>query len=369
MTNRIVVVPTPTLPIKASPGFSKKQLSDYKLDLCGLCAFGCQYCSSTHGNYLRIRRKKFANQTQLQLGERVLPQDDPSLMFAWPDVLGNLEQQLQDAPAGWGEGYTLVFSMLTDGFSPPLVADGTTRRAFELVLRYTLFRIRILTKNAVVGSPEWVQFFSAHRERFVVGLSIGTLDDTWAERVEIGTSPPSERMRALQNLQSAEVPTFGMLCPIMPDGVARLDDLLDGISPNKCESIWVEPYNNRVNWQAVRDAYPEDSRHRGWFTRVYEQHDWAAWSEYATGLYFRLRIRARDEGWLSKLFYLLYEQHVVASDAPKFRESQGRAAPGKNRGRRQVDKSVDQGYSVGHGRQGASRKANSRERVGARLIR
>lgn len=276
-------------------------MSDYKLDLCGLCAFGCQYCSSIHGNYLRIRREEFANQTELQLGERVLPQDDPFMLFEWSNVLSNLERQLKDAPAGWGNGHSLVFSMLTDGFSPPLVAAGITRQALELVLRYTLFRIRVLAKNALVGSPEWVRFFSAHRERFVVGLSIGTLDDTWAQRAEIGTSPPSERLRALQHLQSTAVPTFAMLCPIMPDGVARLDELLDGISPNKCENIWVEPYNNRVNWQAVRDAYPEDSRHRAWFTRVYEQQDWAAWSEYETGLYVRIRNRARNDGWLSRL--------------------------------------------------------------------
>lgn len=157
----------------------------------------------------------------------------------------------------------------------------------------------------------------------MVGLSIGSLDDTWAQRVEIGTSLPSERMRALQSLQRAAVPTFGMLCPIMPDGVARLDELLDGLSPNKCESIWAEPFNNRVNWQAVCDAYPEASPHRTWFTRVYEQHDWPAWSQYATGLYVRLRDRARSEGWLSRLSYLLYERHITAGDASQFGALEG----------------------------------------------
>jgi len=330
MINRIVFVPTPELPIKPSPGFSKKQLSVYKLDLCGLCAFGCPYCSSNHGNYLRIHREEFANLTQQQLGVRVLPQDDPSLMFVWPDVIGNLEHQLQHAPPGWGEGHTLVFSMLTDGFSPPLVEDGTTRRALELVLKYSRFRIRVMTKNAVVGSPDWVRFFSAHRERFVVGLSIGTLDDTWARRVEIGTSLPSERMRALQSLQRAEVPTFAMLCPVMPDGLERLDELLDGISPGKCETIWAEPFNNRVNWQAVCDAYPEGSPHRTWFARVYGHHEWPAWSEYATDLYIRLRKRAHKDEWLPKLHYLLYEHHITAADAVHFRDFKGVLLQGRS---------------------------------------
>ncbi len=153
----------------------------------------------------------------------------------------------------------------------------------------------------------------------------------------------------------------------MPDGVARLDDLLDGISPNKCESIWVEPYNNRVNWQAVRDAYPEDSRHRGWFTpglRTARLGGVDLQRVYISGFVF---VHATKAGCQS--YSICFMSNMSSRATRRYEESQGRAAPGKNRGRRQVDKSVDQGYSVGHGRQGASRKANSRERVGARLIR
>ena len=40
-----------------------------------------------------------------------------------------------------------------------------------MVLDRTSFRIRVLTKNAVVGSKPWVDFFAKHGDRFVVGLS------------------------------------------------------------------------------------------------------------------------------------------------------------------------------------------------------
>ena len=59
MKNVVVEVPTIKLPIAASPGFNKKDLSSYKLDILALCGFACTYCSSNCGNYLRIRRKPF----------------------------------------------------------------------------------------------------------------------------------------------------------------------------------------------------------------------------------------------------------------------------------------------------------------------
>ena len=52
--------------------------------------------------------------------------------------------------------------MLTDGFSPWLVQQGHTRTALDLLIENTSFRIRILTKNAAVGSKSWVRYFADH---------------------------------------------------------------------------------------------------------------------------------------------------------------------------------------------------------------
>jgi hypothetical protein len=43
MKNRLVVVPPIAKLIRLSPGFAKKELSDFKLDLLALCGFGCTY--------------------------------------------------------------------------------------------------------------------------------------------------------------------------------------------------------------------------------------------------------------------------------------------------------------------------------------
>lgn len=110
MKNKIVHIPSIQQPITASPGFAKKELSDYKLDACGLCGFGCRYCSSNVGNYLRINRARFADQTEQQLGKQQLPAEEPALMFVWPDYLDRLHAQLSKKPKEWGAGKTLVFS-------------------------------------------------------------------------------------------------------------------------------------------------------------------------------------------------------------------------------------------------------------------
>ena len=79
--NRTVKMPSIINPIAPSPGFKKKNLSTFKLDIYGLCEFGCTYCSSNSGNYLRINKKLFADFTEVQLGTRIYPDQDPNLTF------------------------------------------------------------------------------------------------------------------------------------------------------------------------------------------------------------------------------------------------------------------------------------------------
>lgn len=315
-------------PLRPSPGFAKKRLSDYALDILGLCEYGCRYCSSNAGNFLRIRREEFADATQAQLGERLYPSSDPTLTFHWPNVLDNLRKNLERRPRTWGAGRTVVFSMLTDGFSPGMVASGTTRSALDMLLEKTSLRIRILTKNACVGlSKEWVSYFVEHADRFVVGLSIGTLSDEWSKKVEINTSPPSQRVKALHRLQDASVPTYGMMCPIFPDvlnfeyeeskGYGRhgLQRLVEAIRPAKCETIWAEPFNDRANWIHVQEGYVRGSG--GWerMKKIFEDSRSPGWSNYATDLCLILREIAYGEGWIDNLVYLLYESKITDDDA------------------------------------------------------
>lgn len=319
MKNQTVEVPSIKRLIAKSPGFAKKRLSTYKLDLLALCGFGCSYCSSNWGNYLRVNREKFADLTEAQLGTRAYPDTDPSLTLVWPDVLTKLADQIKRMGPTFGDGHTLVFSMLTDGFSPKLVSDGTTEAALTMLMEGTKFRVRVLTKNAIVGNPKWIEFFQRWPGRFVVGLSMGTLDKGWARTVEIGTSSPTARLRATQRLQAAGVPTYGMLCPVFPDAMGDdLDALVTALNPSVVEHMWAEPYNDRSNWQVVQAGYEPGTPGHQWFDDVYRAGRKDLWSQYATDLFVRLKDRAIREGWLDKLRYLLYETDITEADAAAF---------------------------------------------------
>jgi hypothetical protein len=71
LRSKVVHVPCIIRPLTKSPGFDKKELAEFKLDIGALCGFGCVYCSSNWGNYLRIHREEFADLTEQQLATRI----------------------------------------------------------------------------------------------------------------------------------------------------------------------------------------------------------------------------------------------------------------------------------------------------------
>lgn len=327
MKNREVVLDSIKDPIKPSPGFFKKQLADYKLDIMGKCGFSCSYCSTAATTFVRVNRERWADEAERQLGERLYP-NAPQLTYRWQDFEHRLDEQLAKKPRRLGASQTLVFSQLTDAFSPWAVADGLTDRTLVKILARTSFRIRVLTKSAIVGTQHWIDAFKAHPGRFVVGLSIGTLDDAWARRVEVGTNSPSARVRALHRLQDAGVPTFGMLCPVFPDALAGdgVERLVEAIRPELCETVWSEPFNDRNNWRAVAAGYEEDTASGRASRHMLEQmfegpgHT-AVWSAYAVSLYERVHAALGKHA--AKHRYLLYQDGMTAQAREAMRGAPG----------------------------------------------
>lgn len=355
MKPTVVTVPGVKAPIAPSPGFAKKELADFHLELGALCAYGCSYCSSNVGNFYRINRRTFLEAVEEQTGKKIAAIDvfveqkiagggvdrilthkrEPSLHIRFGNAIEQLEAQLEGKSSSFGKGKTLVFSMLTDSFAPAVVASGATYEALRILLDHTSFRIRVLTKSAIVGNEKWVRFFADNKERFVVGLSIGNTNPDWAAAVEIGTSKPRARVAAHRALQNAGVPVFAMLCPIFPHmlGGTMLQDLLDSLRPERCERIWAEPYNDRQNAAAVRDGYPSCSRWHGWMTKTFGigtlVRSRETWSHYASLLYLRLRDELEAYGVLDRLRYLLYEGDIVQEHVKRFGGMRGVLLQGK----------------------------------------
>ena len=332
MKPEVVIVPPLKNIIQPSPGFKKKDLSTKKVDLMTICGFGCFYCSSNEGRYFNANWVKGVNYKGLieeQLGRSITKADLPTITLECEDVNIQFEKELKSLINRKStKNHILVFSELTDGFSPNLVKDGITRKALELLIKYTDYRIRILTKNAIIGKKDWVDFFKDNKDRFLVGLSIGTLDNKWTQNIELGTSNPTQRIKALNTLQDSGVPSYGMLCPVFPDLLLegnKLEKLIDKVNPrlDSVEEVFAEPYNDRANWQLVRNGFEKDSQAYKWLTNVFEYRRMDIWSDYATKLYLRIRKKAEKENWLHKLRYLLYEGEITESDAVKFGNLEG----------------------------------------------
>ena len=326
MTIKKVTVPPLKNLIQPSSWKHTKLLADDHLDILKLCQYGCPYCSSNSGMHLKMREIEINQAVQAATGQAFDRKDVKNLFLDYPNVIGQLNEELGKKRRKTGMGKTIVFSELTDGFSPAMVKGGVAREALDLLLDKTDYRIRILTKNAIVGTQEWVEYFSQHRDRFVVGLSIGTLDEAFSRQMERFTSVPTKRVEAHRNLQDAGVPTYGMLCPVFPQVLENSDELerlVESIRPEMCEHVWAEPFNNRQNWEVIRKVYESNCSAYKWMTRVYVDGEVSLWSEYATDLYLRLRGPAESNGWIDKLRYMLYEQDITAEDAARYTDRKG----------------------------------------------
>jgi DNA repair photolyase len=314
--------------VQPADGFAKKGLATHHVETTRICGFGCLYCSTNAGTSTRINLGRIKDLSLAQTGREMVPRHDPDLTVIYDadEVMRRLDAEIAHHGPRWGEGKTLVVSMLTDAFAPPPIADGLTERVVRALLAGTRFRLRILTKSALVGNEKWLSLFACYPDRIVVGLSIGTLDDDWARVVEINTSSPAARLRAHRALQEAGAATFGMLCPVFPsvlegDALERLVGAIDGA---RCERVWFEPYNDRINAAKVAAGYDAGSRWARWFHDVYVGRKLELWSAYATELYRRVLAIAERGGWADRMTYLLYELDITADDAKVFREARMR---------------------------------------------
>jgi hypothetical protein len=132
-------------------------------------------------------------------------------------------------------------------------------------------------------------------------------------------------VRALHRLQDAGVPTFGMLCPVFPDvffelgGVGRL---VQAIRPERCETVWSEPFNDRANWRLVCDGYEKGSRAHERMSAIFGGPNHVAlWSEYAAELYERVHGALGEHA--AKHRYLLYQDGMTPATKAALRDAPG----------------------------------------------
>jgi DNA repair photolyase len=138
---------------------------------------------------------------------------------------------------------------VTDPYQPPEKQYRLTRSLLEVLLEHNV-PVSILTKSdLVLRDVDLLRRFPGA----TVGLSFSTADDSLARRLEPRASPPTRRIRALQELRDAGIETWAFLSPFLP-GVSDLDKMVAALD-GSVESFGVEAINTAgANWTGVEAA-------------------------------------------------------------------------------------------------------------------
>jgi len=161
------------------------------------CLHGCAYC------YARNTHEYLGFNAGLDFETKIVVKHDAAKLFR--EFLANDKWQ----PA------EVVFSGVTDCYQPAEREFRLTRQCLEVALECRL-PVGIVTKNALVVRDldllrEMALFKLVH-----VNVSITTLDAELARVMEPRTSIPSARLRAVEMLTQAGIPTRVLVAPIIP---------------------------------------------------------------------------------------------------------------------------------------------------------
>lgn len=109
----------------------------------------------------------------------------------------------------------VVFSGVTDCYQPVESRMKLTRQCLEVAVEARQ-PIGIVTKNALVSRDIDLLAQMAARETVAVAVSVTSLDQSLTCVLEPRTSSPAARLRAIEQLSAAGVPTHVMVAPVIP---------------------------------------------------------------------------------------------------------------------------------------------------------
>ncbi len=122
--------------------------------------------------------------------------------------------------------FPVSMSNSSDPYTPPEEDLKLTREVLRLLVR-SGFKVLVITKSdLVVRDVDLISEGSV-----AVSMTITTMSDEIARKLEPGAPPPIRRMRALKKLSSHGIPTILRLDPIIPglnDSKKSISEVLEG---------------------------------------------------------------------------------------------------------------------------------------------
>lgn len=161
------------------------------------CAHGCVYC------YARPTHEWLGMSCGLDFETRIMAKHDAAAL---------LRREL--ARPSW-KAETIMFSGVTDCYQPLERELKLTRACLE-VLAECRQPTSIVTKNRLITRDMDLLGEMARHRVVRAAVSVTTLDNALAAKLEPRASSPSERLRAIEELSAAGVPTLVMVAPVVP---------------------------------------------------------------------------------------------------------------------------------------------------------
>ena len=161
------------------------------------CEHGCSYC------YARPFHEYLGFSAGLDFETRILVKENA------PELLRRELSSPKFVPQD------LVLSGVTDAYQPIERKLKLTRRCLEVLAEF-LNPVIIITKNHLVTRDADLLAELAAHEATAVSISITTLDNDLARRLEPRASSPRRRLQAIEMLNRAGVPAGVSVSPIIP---------------------------------------------------------------------------------------------------------------------------------------------------------
>lgn len=154
------------------------------------------------------------------------------------------------------DGKTLVFSSVTDPYTPLETKYENTRRVLERLIG-TKASVQILTKSSLVTRD--IDLFKQF-DNLLVGISISSLDENFSRIIEPRASKPLDRLEALKTISEAGIPTYIFISPIFPrisDWQAIIDEGIPITDDFRFENLNFRTHNVSRIMDVVAEGYPE----------------------------------------------------------------------------------------------------------------
>jgi len=161
------------------------------------CEHGCIYCFARPGH------------AYLGLSPGL---DFETRLFSKPDAAALLEDEL------YKPGYQcqpLALGVNTDAYQPVERKLEITRQLLQ-VLQQCRHPVSIITKSALVERDIDILKEMAQHQLVSVHISITTLDNALARRLEPRATAPQRRLKSIQRLTDAGIPASVLVAPVIP---------------------------------------------------------------------------------------------------------------------------------------------------------